>query len=120
MTKFFAYYLLFIYAVAVFRPILPIINDLMAHVLWEHEHLESKHHHDGFEHVDVEIEESMQGDDHDHDTPVVIFSDLLSPHFFTDTFLLFSCPSMEPEKCSRNTIGFIQFIIPVISPPPKN
>jgi hypothetical protein len=55
-----AYYLLLLYTLAVFKPLLPAVRDGLAHVFWEHQHLNVVHHQHGTNHLDAELKEAAQ------------------------------------------------------------
>lgn len=50
-----AYYLLLIYLVAICQPIIPWVQDVVAHTFFESEHIATVHHQNGKHHVDYEL-----------------------------------------------------------------
>jgi hypothetical protein len=55
-----AYYLLLLYAVAICRPVFPLLNDVLAHAFWNAEHLVTVHAHQGTNHVHYELKEAAE------------------------------------------------------------
>lgn len=51
-----AYYLFILYLAAMFKPVLPLIQDGLAHSLWKMEHIATVHHHQGENHLDDELQ----------------------------------------------------------------
>ena len=55
-----AYYLILIYAISVCKPVLPLVNDWLAHALWQSRHIEAVHHTHGENHVHTELTEAAE------------------------------------------------------------
>jgi hypothetical protein len=55
-----AYYLLLLYTVAICRPVIPLLNDYLAHAFWNAEHLVTVHQHQGTNHVHYELKEAAE------------------------------------------------------------
>lgn len=52
--------LLVCYAALLLRPLLPILEDTMAHMLWKNEHMATVHYENGEYHVHVEISDDEE------------------------------------------------------------
>jgi hypothetical protein len=50
-----AFYLVILYTLAVCKPVLPLIQDEMAHIFWKAQHIATVHHHHGNHHAEKEI-----------------------------------------------------------------
>jgi len=58
-----SYILLFCYALALFRPLVPAIADGIAHAFWKMEHMATVHYENGSFHVHKEIKEAAGDED---------------------------------------------------------
>ncbi len=50
-----AYYLLLLYLFAICKPVLPLVQDDLAHIFWKTEHIATVHHHHGDHHAEEEV-----------------------------------------------------------------
>lgn len=58
-----AYYLLLLYIFAICKPVLPLVQDELAHIFWNAEHIATVHHHHGDHHAEDEIAKAAQDED---------------------------------------------------------
>ncbi len=84
MRKVIVYHLVIIYALAVIRPILPVINDALAHLFFEHHHLETVHHSHGHQHVQSEMKIISLDIQNFNDSDKIKVLDTLDIHFNAD------------------------------------
>lgn len=90
MRKVIVYHLVIIYALAVIRPILPVINDALAHLFFEHHHLETVHHSHGHQHVQSEMKIISLDIQNFNDSDKIKVLDTLDTHFKADENNIFS------------------------------
>lgn len=55
-----AYYLLLLYAFTICKPVLPVVQDVLAHVFWERAHLAAVHQHQGKAHLQQDLTEAAK------------------------------------------------------------
>jgi hypothetical protein len=60
MKKQVATLLLVCYAAFLLRPLLPVLEDVMAHMLWKNEHIATVHYENGKYHVHLEISDAEE------------------------------------------------------------
>ena len=90
LRKVIVYHLVIIYALAVIRPILPVINDALAHLFFEHHHLETVHHSHGHQHVQSEMKIISLDIQNFNDSDKIKVLDTLDTHFKADENNIFS------------------------------
>ena len=79
-----AYYLLLLYTLALCKPVLPRIQDVLAHTLSEAQHISAIHQHQGANHAEGEIAEAAQQQS-DSSKASVKNSEPVSFHIFVQT-----------------------------------
>ena len=118
MKKLLTYILIYAYAVALIKPVIPLVFDCIAHALYEFEHLAVVHEHHGTYHVDSELREAAE------DLPQANSSDCkvdnnLAAHFASS--LLYDFRFMPPAE--KHSLFFATLlrdaIILKLGPPPK-
>lgn len=57
-----AYYLIILYTLALFKPILPLLQDELAHSFWQSQHLSTVHSHHGDHHATEEMTEAAHNE----------------------------------------------------------
>ncbi len=90
LRKVIVYHLVIIYALAVIRPILPVINDALAHLFFEHHQLETVHHSHGHQHVQSEMKIISLDIQNFNDSDKIKVLDTLDTHFKADENNIFS------------------------------
>lgn len=81
-----AYYLLLFYITAMFKPLLPAVKDMMAHLFWKEQHINTIHHEHGKDHLHHELTDADNKNEADHNLPT-LFSEPVSVHMlFRSTF----------------------------------
>lgn len=117
MSKVFAYYFFLLYLSAIFKPVAPIVKDILAHSFWEMEHMATIHHHHGNDHTHVEIEKSL---DQNKETPSATKSEEpVSVHLFLQkTFISYNHLVAKKEYRLYNS-DLSESVMQIITPPPK-
>lgn len=119
MKTFGAHCFLLLYTLALCKPILPLIQDDLAHIFWKAKHLATVHHHHGDHHAEEEIAEAER-EENDHKQPATTkVSEPVSVHTVVETFYGISQPTIHKQDFALNT-----FIVPTVLldkyyPPPK-
>ncbi len=113
-----AYYLLLLYLTVICKPIVPMVQDIVAHTFFEHEHLAMVHHHGGKNHVDIELSNSTKEDIAGNGTAKLKSSDDLPVHFpvkyeapladFHKQLLIHTCYDLLPNL----PIAFVAIQVP--------
>lgn len=89
-----AYYLLILYTLALCKPVLPLLQDKLAHSLWQTEHLSTVHTHQGDHHAAEEMMEAGHDENNDkHPAPGKTFEPVsvhLAHHNLQDTPQVFT------------------------------
>ena len=84
-----AYYLLIFYTLALCKPVLPLLQDGLAHSFWQTEHLSTVHSHHGMHHAAEEMAEAAHDENNDkHPAPGKTFEPVsvhLADHNLHDT-----------------------------------
>lgn len=57
-----AYYLLLFYSIAICKPILPLVEDALAHSFWKTDHIITVHHEHGKDHLHYQLAKSADTD----------------------------------------------------------
>jgi len=79
--------MLLVYVFALIKPIMPIINDVLAHTFFEKTHLATIHYENGKYHMHLELQDEVKKTDTKH-VPVFSINDVLYAHVKTNKVLL--------------------------------
>ena len=119
MKKIAAYYLLLIYILATVKPILPIVNDMLAHIFNEAEHIATVHQHFGKMHLHHDLKEAAKHDNDANNAALLKATEPVSVHLFYEenTVIL-------PFFVCENSFFYRSQSLPhpmedVVIPPPK-
>ncbi len=77
-----AYYLFLLYMFALCKPVMPLVQDVIAHTFFEHQHLESVHKDGGKNHVNKEVGK-LAGDESSSNSNSLKSYDDVAPHLIT-------------------------------------
>ncbi len=117
MSKAFAYYCLLLYLSAIFKPVVPIVKDMLAHSFWKMEHMETIHHHHGDNHAHLEIEKSS---DQNKGTPTATkWEEPVSVHLSLQKTIVFYNHLLAKKNYRIYNSDLSASIIQMITPPPK-
>ena len=113
-----AYYLLLFYTFALCKPVLPLIQDKLAHAFQEVHHLSTIHQHQGANHVDSAVAEAAQEQGNGSDSATKS-AEPVSIHLVVQT--LFTIPPLTTEvQIFATTICKVSAVsIDKHDPPPK-
>lgn len=87
-----AYYLLLLYLLALCKPIVPIVQDGLAHIFWQAEHIATVHQHQGSHHAEAETAASTGNDENKKLPASAKISEPVSVHIIAQS----SCPLYPP------------------------
>ncbi|MBI2730180.1 MAG: hypothetical protein HYX40_05415 [Sphingobacteriales bacterium] len=76
-----AYYLFLIYMMAMFKSILPLVSDTLAHSFFEAEHIATVHQHYGKNHLHNDLKKAAKENGNDN-TEIIKASEPVSVHVF--------------------------------------
>ena len=103
---------------AICKPILPLVQDVLAHSFWESKHLATVHHHHGDHHAEEEIAEA-EHDEHDEQPVTTKISEPVSVHMAAEILCSFSQPIIHRQKFAVKICNFTSVSLDKHYPPPK-
>lgn len=114
-----AYYLLILYSLAVFKPVLPILKDEIAHFFLESYHIATVHQHHGDHHTEAEIAHSAHEDENDKTPATTKGSEPVSQHIVVNGSF-----AIQPSFSQLQLYGTNQYTIACLwldkkYPPPR-
>jgi hypothetical protein len=114
-----AYYFLLFYTLALCKPILPLLQDELAHVFWKAQHLATVHHHHGDHHAEIEVAVAGKEENGDRQPPTTKTSEPVSVHIVIELLYGFSQVTIHKQQfaltiCNVSTISLDKYY-----PPPK-
>ena len=86
MKKILLYFFLFTYALVVFKPYVPYFTDLIAHVLFFKDHMQTVHAHNGKTHVHAEINQLTKSEQSEKNSHNIKKLSVENDHIFLHTF----------------------------------
>lgn len=115
-----AYYLLILYTLAFCKPILPLIQDELAHNLWKAQHLATVHHHYGDHHAEEQMAEATQEEENDENPATTKTSEPVSVHIVVQGVYNLPELSAEKQKFAVTVSNVSAFSLDKHYPPPKS
>lgn len=114
-----AYYLLLFYTVALFKPVIPIVSDVLAHQFNKVNHVLQVHQHKGAYHLHQELKETSAGNDETSDNKVLKISEPVSIHIIT-AITQMDRKEFSVENSYLNTVSaLLNTLLQNNTPPPK-
>jgi hypothetical protein len=113
-----AYCFLLLYTLALCKPILPLIQDEIAHTFWKAEHLAKVHHHHGDHHAEEAIAEA-EHDENDKQSGRTKVSDPVSVHMNVNTHYCISQATIHKQQFAVNNYNVSAVSLDKSYPPPK-
>ena len=114
-----AAYFLLLYTLAMCKPILPAIQDKLAHIFWKAEHLATVHHHHGDHHAEEEIAEAEHEDNANKQPATIKTSEPVSVHIVVEILYSISQPTIHKQKFAVNICNVSTVSLEKYYPPPK-
>lgn len=115
-----AYYLLFFYAVALFKPVLPFVSDFVAHAFYSKQHVATVHTHQGAAHAHRDAALAFSDRQDEQKGTTVQFSEPVSVHVVLQQQLYNF--SLRSENTPFHFMYFFSISKPCLDvpfPPPK-
>ncbi len=112
-----AYYLILLYAVAVCKPFLPLVNDFLAHHFWNAAHIETVHHSHGASHVHNELKAAAKEEDKKATGNLV--SEPVAVHVAALNNYNFTCVAHAAQQSSAISCAIPHAFLEKHTPPPK-
>ena len=114
-----AHYLLLIYITAMCKPVLPLVNDFIAHTFWKTEHIISVHHENGKDHLHYELKKVSDQNNEDANSPAPKFSECVSIHILSQNNYDFSDNIFSERKYLTGSYSLLSTFLQLNTPPPK-
>ncbi len=83
------------------KPILPLVQDELAHIFWKAEHIATVHHHHGDHHAEDEVAEAAHEEENDKNPSTTKTSEPVSVHIVLQ--ILYNIPHLTTEKLTFAT-----------------
>lgn len=113
-----AYYFLLLYTFAVCKPILPLVQDELAHIFWKAKHIATVHHHHGDHHAQDEIVEA-EHKENDKQPAKTKTSEPVSFHTVVEIIYSISQPTIHKQQFAVNNYNVSTVSLDKYYPPPK-
>ena len=101
------------------KPILPLIQDEIAHIFWKAKHLATVHHHHGDHHAEKEIAHA----EHDHNAgkqpATTRTSEPVSVHLIVESFYSMFKPIIHNQEYAVNSFAISTVSLDKLYPPPR-
>ena len=114
-----AYFFLLLYTLALCKPILPLVQDELAHIFWKAEHLATVHHHHGDHHAEEEIAEAEHEENADKQPATTKTSEPVSVHIVVEILYSISQPTIHKQQFAVNNYSVSTVSLDKYYPPPK-
>ena len=114
-----AYYFLLLYALAMCKPILPVVQDELAHIFWKAKHLATVHHHHGDHHAEEEIAEAEHEKDADKQPATTKISEPVSVHIVVESLYGISQLTIHKQQFAVNSCNVSTVSLDKTYPPPR-
>ncbi len=118
MKSVIAYYLLLIYVVALCKPVLPLVNDFLAHTFWQTDHIIAVHHDHGDEHVHYEVLDAAKESEDDNKSQIKL-ADPVSVHVTINKKYDFAYQAITKRSYPQYNNFFPFPVMDRQTPPPK-
>lgn len=113
------YLLLFVYSIALLKPISPIVNDFISHTFWKMEHMATVHFENGKYHLHNELS-AAGNEDHSTKKQGTISPDELSLHITSLTTFQFTDNKGSTSAFRSITSSLVYYLLEKDSPPPRS
>ena len=99
------------------KPILPVVEDELAHIFWKAKHLATVHHHQGVHHAEKEVAEEEH--EEKHEQPTTKTSEPVSIHIVFEALYIIPQLTIHKQKFALNICNFSIVSLDKHYPPPK-
>ena len=101
------------------KPILPLVQDELAHIFWKVEHLATVHHHHGDHHAEDEVAEAEHEENTNKQPATTKIAEPVSVHIVAETFYSISQPTIHKQKFAVKSCNVYTVSLDKFYPPPK-
>jgi hypothetical protein len=115
-----AFYLVILYTLAMCKPVLPLVQDELAHMFWKARHLQTVHHHHGHHHAQEEVAKAAQEEQNDKHAATSKPSEPIAVHIFSHTIYKLPQPFLRKEKYRSMVSSVTTISLDKHYPPPKS
>jgi hypothetical protein len=115
-----AFYLLIFYTLAMCKPVLPLVQDELAHIFWKAQHIATVHHYHGDHHAEVEIAEAAHEEENNKLPATSKTPEPVSIHITSPIVYNIQQPILQKEKYSIITSNVSTVSLDKHYPPPKS
>ena len=116
----FIYALLCVYALGLLKPVVPIVNDAIAHTFYKLDHIATVHYEDGKYHLHAELEQEATDmkKEAGNTVPSSVY-EALSSHINNDVFKIDSFFTLSQIINSYKTQATLDILSTISTPPPQ-
>ena len=101
------------------KPLLPLIQDKLAHAFWKAEHISTVHHHHGDQHAHKEIAEAAHEQENDKQPAPTKISEPVSIHLVAQNTHAIPQLFIEKQKFALRNYKTSSFALDKHYPPPR-
>ncbi len=102
------------------KPVLPLVQDEIAHIFWKAEHIATVHHHHGDHHAEEEIATSAHEEESNKNPATSKTSEQVSIHIIVESFYTIPPLSIEKQKFGTSICNVFTLSLYKHYPPPKS
>ena len=114
-----AYFLLFLYTIAMCKPVLPLVQDKLAHIFWKAAHIATVHHHHGGHHAKEEIAKAAHEEESNKLPAPSKTPETVSIHIVLQSFYSLASFSIEKKVFGAKNHIISSHTLDTMYPPPK-
>ena len=101
------------------KPILPLVQDEIAHIFWKAKHLATVHHHHGDHHAEKEIAEAEHEENADKQPATTKTSEPVAVHIVEETHYSIWKPTIHKQQFAVTIYNVATVSLEKYYPPPK-
>lgn len=101
------------------KPVLPVVQDALAHVLWKAEHIATVHHHHGDHHAEEEIAKAAHEEESNKFPGTSKTSEPVSIHIVLQSFYSLASFSIVSKMFGAKIYNVSSLTLDTMYPPPK-
>ena len=115
-----AYYLLILYTIAMCKPVLPLVEDKIAHIFWKTDHIATVHHHHGENHAEHEVETATHEEENSKGAKASKTSEPVSIHLIIQSSLTIPHLFIEKPQFGEKIYQVSSLSVDKHYPPPRS
>ncbi len=101
------------------KPVLPLVNDILAHTFWKTEHIITVHHENGKDHLHYELKKASDQNSGDANSPAPKSAESVSVHILLQNNYDFSYSIISEQKYLNGSYNLLSPFLDLNTPPPK-